>query len=270
MKQEENKVDPPKHKDGDSAASRAETPPQAEEMQVDLGYAEEQQDAHEQDNQLMDTIQTLSLDQMVIEGDAPPADTLTESATQSEPSEAREEAILTLSEVVPVVNEVVTESKPVAPAATSTEESTASEPIDTSESTVQSQPAPLTPLTPAETGKRQTELLNVPGAPVPPNLSPSKRENPFLPQHILDKLNKGRQELEADFVQSSAALDVSTAILRTHARAERLGRPQMNNPFSAKDREALERQKLVDQLVDEYLPLVAAELRRRLNQMLDK
>ncbi len=266
MKQEKNKVDPPKSKDSDSATSHSEAPHQSEELLVDLGYAEEQQDAHEQDNPLIDTIQTLSLDQMVIEDDAPLVDTLTESATQSEPSEAREEAILTLSEVVPMVEEVTAESKPAVP----TEEPTASEPPHYSESSPLAQSIPLTPLTPANTGKLQSELLNVPGAPEQPKLSPSKRENPFLPQHILDKLNKGRQELEADFVQSSAALDVSTAILRTHARAERLGRPQINNPFSAKDREALEKQKLVDQLVDEYLPLVAAELRRRLHQMLDK
>lgn len=105
----------------------------------------------------------------------------------------------------------------------------------------------------------------------------NRGENPFLPKHILDRLNQGRNLVE-EIAQSGAALDASTAILRTHARAERLSRPshasdteehRSHQSFS-KDKSELKKQKLIDDLVEDYLPLLAAELRRRLRKMLDE
>lgn len=96
--------------------------------------------------------------------------------------------------------------------------------------------------------------------------------NPFLPQHILDKLSKGRKELEDDIVQSSQALDISAALLRAHARAPdksagSAGASQ--NPFATQTPSSKQKQKLVDDLVDDYLPLLTSELRRRLHQLLE-
>lgn len=104
---------------------------------------------------------------------------------------------------------------------------------------------------------------------------PQKSENPFLPQHILDRLNQGKRNLVEEIAQSGAALDASTAILR--ARAERLHKPsfsdQSNNVITnsySRDKSAYKKQQLVDDLVDEYLPLLASELRRRLRKILDE
>lgn len=122
--------------------------------------------------------------------------------------------------------------------------------------------------------------------PVPAAASPSakplpqKSENPFLPQHILDRLNSGKRNLVEEIAQSGAALDASTAMLRTRARAERMHRPSFsdesnnttNNTYGrdTRDKSAYKKQQLVDELVDEYLPLLASELRRRLRKILDE
>ena len=104
----------------------------------------------------------------------------------------------------------------------------------------------------------------------PATAKEDKGANPFLPKHIIDKLDQGRKDLEDDILQSSAALDVSTALLRTHARAEQMSSTRTNNnPFAAKDRVSQQKQKLVDEIVEEYLPLLASEMRRRLHKMLD-
>lgn len=108
----------------------------------------------------------------------------------------------------------------------------------------------------------------------PPHAAPQvglkKSENPFLPKHILDRLNHGRNLVE-EIAQSSAALDASTAVLR----AERLTKPAYGEQHSAATtttttKEAHDKHQLVDDLVEEYLPLLAAELRRRLNRLLDE
>lgn len=97
-----------------------------------------------------------------------------------------------------------------------------------------------------------------------------KGENPFLPQHILDKLNQGRRNLVEEIAQSSAALDASTARLRSRTRSERFERINelAEAPSAQRGRVAEQRDQLIDDLVEEFLPLIAAELRRRLKRML--
>lgn len=118
-------------------------------------------------------------------------------------------------------------------------------------------------------------LTPIPAAPAKP--LPRKSENPFLPQHILDRLNQGRRDLVEEIAQSGAALDASTAMLRTRAQAERINRPSFSEPSSSttsnhfsRDKSAYKKQQLIDELVDEYLPLLASELRRRLKKILDE
>lgn len=102
---------------------------------------------------------------------------------------------------------------------------------------------------------------------------PRKTENPFLPQHILDKLHQGRRTLVEEIAQSSAALDASTALFRSRTRPDRFERiaalGQLSPPTHAKSRISDQRDQMVDELVAEFLPLVAAELRRRLKRMLN-
>lgn len=104
----------------------------------------------------------------------------------------------------------------------------------------------------------------------------ANKANPFLPPHILERLKNNPRNLVEELAQTGAALDASAAILRTKVRAERLNRGgakadqvQVAGAGRRDERErARLRQQLVDDLVDEYLPLMAAELRRRLQRLL--
>jgi hypothetical protein len=101
-----------------------------------------------------------------------------------------------------------------------------------------------------------------------------KSDNPFLPKQLLDRLNQGKRNLVEEIAQSSAALDASAAILREHARTDRYIKTsqtevKLTTPSHPKDRLTPQKQKLIDELVDEYLPLLAAELRKRLRKILD-
>ncbi len=103
---------------------------------------------------------------------------------------------------------------------------------------------------------------------VTPSLQTQKKENPFLPQHILDRLQGSGRNLVEEIAQSSAALEACTALLRTRAATDRL--LSSATRLAAEDQSLVRKQKLVDELVEDYLPLIAAELRRRLHKMLDE
>ena len=105
-------------------------------------------------------------------------------------------------------------------------------------------------------------------APDPAPMMPRK-ENPFLPQHILNRLQGSSRNLVEEIAQSSAALEASTALLRNNkSRAARLA--PAAQALAADDRLSLKKQKMIDDLVDDYMPLIAAELRRRLRRMLEE
>jgi hypothetical protein len=229
------------------------------ELDVDLGYALEAEGLDDADNLTeMDEIQTLPMAEALVD------DTEELAIRQSEKllSDDQRERIATLEAIVfegydPQHAEAV--QQPFAPLETA--------PIaDTGDHAM-----PI----PAEPPIVEQHIEKV--EPGRDDVSPTKKsENPFLPQHILDRLNQGKRNLVEEIAQSSAALDASTAILRTHARAERLHKPVFtetkttaNFSFS-RDRAAQQKQKIVDELVDDYLPLLAAELRRRLRKLLDE
>lgn len=218
-------------------------PKSDEELHIDLGYATESTDITEDDNlSEMEEIQTLPLAEMVLDEEQ---DALI--------SAEKKKQIETLEAIV------FEGENPNVPAPKPTR---AAEPQAYIEQDVKAFPEPA-----------------IPPAFTPPPVEnakplPKKSDNPFLPQHILDRLNQGKRNLVEEIAQSSAALDASTAILRTHARAERLSRPTYseNRPqysFS-RDKSAQQKQKMIDDLVEEYLPLIAAELRRRLRKILDE
>lgn len=315
----------PQHEhDAEHERSAVDAP--ATEMEIDLGYAESNDDYNphaEQDNdEQFEPIHTLSLDQMVIEedddtalaeaplagaGDVPAVTDTTEPATGA-PDYVAVSALLnseTSTRAATAPDQILPEGPASDPAITEqsiAEHAADDAPLVTLQEVVpdevvpdndltgtldaatfaeppQAQQAPLAP--PSEATDALSETMTF--APVkdadatvaPSPFSkplPEKSSNPFLPQHILDKLNKGRKDLADDIAQSSAALDVSTALLRTHARAERISRPQQHNtnPFASKDTREKQKQQLVDDLVDEYVPLIAAELRRRLHKLLDE
>ncbi len=226
--------------------------PQNLELSVDLGYAAEQEEYVENDDLAeMDEIQTLPLAEMVLD-----------DSQDMVGSTEHQQQIATLEAIV------FEGENPNAPAPRKTSTQGATEPVQPSQ--------------PNEPGQSPEEAAPYTAPPViPPVFTPppgkplpTKSDNPFLPQHILDRLNQGKRNLVEEIAQSSAALDASTAILRTHARAERLAKPAYSDSkpqysFS-RDKSTLQKQKMVDDLVEEYLPLLAAELRRRLRKMLDE
>jgi len=216
------------------------------EMDVDLGYEEapkENTESAEDDN--IPVLEPIDAEPVDFRSDVAPATVDDEILTLSEIVEDDEPLILTVPETpepAPAVESIV----PPAP-------TPAAKPAATS--------PPPTPAPP-----QQKAPNFAPQAPA----SVDQSTNPFLPKQLIDKLDEGRKSLEDDIMQSSASLDMSTALLRTHARADRMNNLQSsNNPFSAKDSVSQQKQKLVDEVVDEYLPLLAAEMRRRLHKLLD-
>jgi len=222
----------------------------AAELSVDLGYAS---DSAEDSDDLadMEEIQTLPLAEMVLDDSDESPGPFTAGHLDALATAEQKRHIATLEAIV------FDGKDPTAPAPKYPQQEP--DPIE--------EPAVEPPLPPPTA----TAPFTVPGH----KPLPIKSDNPFLPQHILDRLNAGKRNLVEEIAQSSAALDASTAILRTHARAERLNRPTYAEPKSqqysfARDKSGAQKQKIVDDLVEEYLPLIAAELRRRLRKILDE
>jgi hypothetical protein len=226
-----------------------ETP--AMELSVELGYAA---DSGEETDDLadMEEIQTLPLAEMILD----------ESSQRFASNHLDELASAEQKRHIATLEAIVFEGDdPTAPAP--------KYPPPEQEPAVEL-PEELPSPVPASGTTVSPDLLARPHKPLP-----IKSDNPFLPQHILDRLNAGKRNLVEEIAQSSAALDASTAILRTHARAERLNRPtyaetKPQQYSFARDKSAMQKQKIVDDLVEEYLPLIAAELRRRLRKILDE
>lgn len=227
----------------------------AQELNVSLGYAEPADNLSEEDEDL-EAIQTLPLDSMVIES---PSDI-----------KQREREIATLEAIVfdgvdPEVAKNHIDDVPTL------------EPLQNIHSEAESASATSQP---AETEENKPKI-NIPphiAAHSSPKPLPKTSSNPFLPQHILDRLNQGRRNLVEEIAASGAALDASTAMLRarTHTERERHAKAQQHHeapngsPSHSQDLETAQTQILIDEIVDEYLPLLASELRKRLKAVLDK
>jgi len=239
-----------------SATSHPSEAATDQELSIDLGYAESTEEYVESDDLAeMDEIQTLPLAEMVLDD------------TQDMLVSAEQKRQIATLEAI-----VFEGGNPNAPAPRKT--------IAPEEQAPQGAEKEGPPA--AHDMETHPPLAASPTHATPPPVTlpegkplPKKSENPFLPQHILDRLNQGKRNLVEEIAQSSAALDASTAILRTHARAERLAKPAYGETKPAqysfsRDKSAQQKQKMVDDLVEEYLPLIAAELRRRLRKILDE
>ncbi|MFL0810688.1 MAG: hypothetical protein K6L76_09760 [Agarilytica sp.] len=88
---------------------------------------------------------------------------------------------------------------------------------------------------------------------IPPQASPEVKENPFLPRHIKQKLEKEKslyQQQVDESIQASAASKPRT-------------------PYTSKEAPQ-ENETLIDELVAEYLPKIEKTLRQRLRQKLEQ
>lgn len=235
------------------------------EMDIYLGYEYDTADRQED----MEEIQTLMM-----------SDSIDDSADQ--PQQSAQEDNIALLEAI-----VFESEDPIAPAPRqATDANTEAQPDadlnpakptpGTPEQTLHERDAPTETSAPQHISGQNSAA---PLAPPPPIFNPApittKGDNPFLPKHILDRLNDGRRNLVEEIAQSGAALDASTAMLRSRAQADRIKRNRQvenQDPHtqSRNDKAAFQNHRLVDNLVEEYLPIIATELRRRLKRMLDE
>ena len=87
-------------------------------------------------------------------------------------------------------------------------------------------------------------------------------DNPFLPAHLRERLNKSKSSLLEEIARSSESLDASTALLRNFGQGSQpaqQARPQNSEAHY---------QDIVDTIVAKYLPLIEADLRQRLTTAL--
>ncbi|MFL0796463.1 MAG: hypothetical protein K6L73_03105 [Cellvibrionaceae bacterium] len=87
-------------------------------------------------------------------------------------------------------------------------------------------------------------------------------ENPFLPQHIRDRLSSTHKALEKSQSEQLATTHTSTVATQPKPTASTVSKA----PFT----HTSNHEKLVDDLVAEYLPKIEAELRKRLSESLAK
>lgn len=116
-----------------------------------------------------------------------------------------------------------------------------------------------------QTGIR--ESLDLSKAPQDFVLPMATGENPFLPKHIRDRLTQGKNS----FLEEIAL--VNESLKRAPSRANdskpEIRAPQKNQAGSSSHRKA-DYQKVVDELVKEFLPQLENALRKRLTQILSE
>ena len=101
----------------------------------------------------------------------------------------------------------------------------------------------------------------MPIMPHTPKPASNNDDNPFLPQHLRERLSQSKNSLLEGILKSSESVDASTALLRNFSGAEptKSYTPKLgNNPHQA----------IIDSLVAKYLPLIEADLRHRLAESL--
>ncbi len=94
-------------------------------------------------------------------------------------------------------------------------------------------------------------------------LPTARGENPFLPQHIRDRLSQGKNSFLEEIAMVSASLNRNTR-LSEHPLDP--NRAEISPPKSSKPN--LDQQILVDELVAHYLPQIEKDLRRKLLEIL--
>ncbi len=90
-------------------------------------------------------------------------------------------------------------------------------------------------------------------------------DNPFLPQHLRERLNQSKSFLLEGIAKSSESLDASTALLKNFNDSSDINKTLKN---STKHLESSEHQQLIDALVARYLPIIESELRQQLSESL--
>ncbi len=125
------------------------------------------------------------------------------------------------------------------------------------------------------------ETLEVPKAkPFKAKALSSNEENPFLPQHLRDRLDKSKNSLIKEIALSDESLEASRALLRNFtydkattqttplSRKTELGESKISisHPLAKQSNH----QELIDGLVEKYLPMIESDLRQHLTLLLEE
>lgn len=120
-------------------------------------------------------------------------------------------------------------------------------------------------------GKVESIMLNTT---TPPPHQPSTNageENPFLPQHLRERLNQSKSSLLEEIARSSESLDASTALLKNVARHPKRKEASLQSQLDTADfTDDASISGVIDGMVAKYLPLIEADLRQRLHVTIRK
>lgn len=92
-------------------------------------------------------------------------------------------------------------------------------------------------------------------------------ENPFLPRHIRERLSQGRSTIMDELMQVGHSLNRDKSQFQRHASGPESEGPSHPTPMLHSSRQT---DRIVEELVAEYLPRMEAELRKRLREQLSK
>ncbi|MDZ7923964.1 MAG: hypothetical protein U5M23_07870 [Marinagarivorans sp.] len=92
-------------------------------------------------------------------------------------------------------------------------------------------------------------------------------DNPFLPQHLRERLNQSKSFLLEGIAKSSESLDASTALLKNFSDATDAHKTLKT---AHKYTEINDHSQLIDALVAKYLPVIESELRQQLSDTLSQ
>ena len=91
-------------------------------------------------------------------------------------------------------------------------------------------------------------------------------DNPFLPQHLRERLNQSKSFLLEGIAKSSESLDASTALLKNFSGATDAHKTLKT---AHKYSDINDHNQLIDALVAKYLPIIESELRQQLSDSLN-
>lgn len=106
-----------------------------------------------------------------------------------------------------------------------------------------------------------------------------REENPFLPQHLRDRLDQSKNSLFQEIARSGESLEASTALLRNFAydkttfkgASNRAAEPNSSKTSTSSSHlKQQNHQDIIDSLVEKYLPMIETDLRQHLTLLLEE
>ncbi len=96
-----------------------------------------------------------------------------------------------------------------------------------------------------------------------PSPAADEEENPFLPAHLQEKLRQSKAVILQEIQASTESVKASSALLKASSQRK-------TKPHERSTGEHFGHKGLIDALVAQYLPLIEADLRKRLKEQLSQ